>query len=268
MNIIVCVKQVPDTTEIRIDPVKKTLIRDGVPSILNTFDAYALEQALQLKDKNPETKVYVVSMGPPQVEGMLKDCLAVGADGAYLVTDRKFGGSDTLATSYILTNAINKVKEEIGEVDLVFCGKQAIDGDTAQVGPEIAEQLDIPQVTYGIAIELAEDKKSVKVTRELDNCNLVVECQVPCLVTFTKTDDLRYPTIKMKMKAKKATVNQFTVDDFPEIDQERIGLMGSPTRVVKSFTPEQKVDGIIINEEELEVGIDKFLAELEAAKLY
>lgn len=268
MNIIVCVKQVPDTTEIRIDPVKKTLIRDGVPSILNTYDAYALEQALEIKDKDPEnTKVYVVSMGPPQAESMLKDCLAVGADGAYLVTDRKFGGSDTLATSYILTNAVKKVADEVDGADLVFCGKQAIDGDTAQVGPEMAEQLGLPQVTYGIAIEESGDN-AVKVTRELDNGKVVVECQTPCLVTFTKTTDLRYPTIKMKMKAKKASVNQITFADLADIEEERIGLSGSPTRVVKTYTPEQKVDGVIINEEELAVGIDKFLGELEAAKLF
>lgn len=266
MNIIVCVKQVPDTTEIRIDPVKKTLIREGVPSILNTYDSFALEQALQLKDKDPETKVIVISMGPPQAEPMLKDCIAVGADKAYLVTDRKFGGSDTLATSYILTNAIQKVAEEIGGVDLVFCGKQAIDGDTAQVGPEIAEQMDLPQVTYGIAIEHKGDK--VEVTRELDNGKVVVECQTPCLVTFTKTDDLRYPTIKNKMKARKAEITQLTLEEFPDIDQTRIGLKGSPTRVVKTFTPEQKVDGIIINEEDLSVGIEKFINELHAAKLF
>ena len=140
MNILVCIKQVPDTTEIKIDPVTNTLIRDGVPSIVNPFDAYALEMALRLKDQQDAT-VIVMSMGPPQAKSALKECLAVGADKAYLVSDRAFGGSDTLATSYILSRAIRAVEEKTGKFDLIFCGKQAIDGDTAQVGPEIAEQL-------------------------------------------------------------------------------------------------------------------------------
>ena len=143
MNIFVCAKQVPDTNEIKIDPVTNTLIRKGVPSILNTYDGFALEQALRLKDKNPEIKITVISMGPPQADQMLRDCLAVGADNAYLVTDKKFGGSDTLATSYIISEAIKKVAQTEGEPDMVFCGLQAIDGDTAQVGPELAEHLDL-----------------------------------------------------------------------------------------------------------------------------
>lgn len=266
MNILVCVKQVPDTSEIRIDPVKNTLIRDGVPSILNTFDAFALEQALKLKDADPENvKVIVVSMGPPQAETMLRDCLAVGANQAFLVTDRKFGGSDTLATSYILTNAIKTVEKRVGKIDMIFCGKQAIDGDTAQVGPEIAEQLDIPQVTYGIKIAKHEDK--LHVTRELDDCKLVVETQIPCLVTFTKTDALRFPTIKSKMAAKKAEIVKITSEDFEDLDESRLGLKGSPTRVRKTFTPSQKVGGVIIKEDDADVAVEKLFVELEAIKL-
>ena len=147
-NILVCIKQVPDTTEIRIDPVKKTLIREGVPSIVNPFDAYALELAARIKDKEPGTKITLVSMGPPQAENALRECLAVGGDKAYLVSGREFGGSDTLATSYILSCAIKKLEELEGKFDIIFCGKQAIDGDTAQVGPEIAEHIGLPQVTY------------------------------------------------------------------------------------------------------------------------
>ncbi len=150
MNILVCVKQVPDTTEIRIDPVKNTLIREGVPSILNPFDAYALEAAARIKDKAPDTKIVVVSMGPPQAVNVLKECLSIAADKAYLVSGRGFGGSDTLATSYILSCAVKELEEIEGSFDAVFCGKQAIDGDTAQVGPEIAEHLGYPQVTYGL----------------------------------------------------------------------------------------------------------------------
>lgn len=266
MNIIVCVKQVPDTTEIKIDPVKKTLIRDGVPSILNTYDAYALEQALRLKDANPETKITCVSMGPPQAEKMLRDCLAVGADKAYLVTDRKFGGSDTLATSYILKTAIEKVEEFEGKADMIFCGKQAIDGDTAQVGPEIAEQLDIAQVTYGISIEVVDGKAHV--TREVDTGNEIVETVLPALVTFTKTFDLRYPTIKTKMKAKKAEIGQITYDDLEGlIDDKKIGLKGSPTRVKKTFTPTIEKQGVILRDEESIDMVNKLVAALEASNI-
>ena len=155
-NILVCIKQVPDTTEIRIDPVKKTLIREGVPSIVNPFDAYALELAARIKDKEPGTKITLVSMGPPQAENALRECLAVGGDKAYLVSGREFGGSDTLATSYILSCAIKKLEELEGKFDIIFCGKQAIDGDTAQVGPQISEHLDIPVISYAKAIKVAK----------------------------------------------------------------------------------------------------------------
>lgn len=139
MNILVCVKQVPDTTEIKIDPVKKTLIREGVPSIVNPYDTYALENAARMRDKDPSVKIYVLSMGPEQAKNALRECLAIAADKAFLITDRAFGGSDTLATSYIISEAIRYVEKQEGiRFDAIFCGKQAIDGDTAQVGPEIA----------------------------------------------------------------------------------------------------------------------------------
>ena len=150
MNMLVCIKQVPDTTEIKIDPVTNTLIRDGVPSIVNPFDAYALEIAARIKDVTPDSKIVVLSMGPEQAKAALKECLAVGGDKAYLVSGREFGGSDTLATSYIISEAIKKVEELEGKFDVIFCDKQAIDGDTAQVGPEVAEHLGYPQVTYAI----------------------------------------------------------------------------------------------------------------------
>ena len=157
MNILVCVKQVPDTTQIKIDPVKHTLIREGVPSILNPFDGYALEAAARVKDKDPSTKITVVTMGPPQATAVLKECVGIAADKGYLVSGRTFGGSDTLATSYILSHAIKAIEEKEGKFDAIFCGKQAIDGDTAQVGPEIAEWLGVPQVTYGLEVEATED---------------------------------------------------------------------------------------------------------------
>jgi electron transfer flavoprotein alpha/beta subunit len=266
MKIFVCVKQVPDTSEIKIDPVTNTLIRAGVPSILNTYDQYALEQALRIKDKDPETEITVISMGPPQAETMLRDCLAVGANNAYLVTDRKFGGSDTLATSYILANAIKTVAEKEGQYDMVFCGLQAIDGDTAQVGPEIAEHLDLPQITYSHTLEINDD--GILVTREVEGGRQKVQSVLPALVTFTKYEDLRYPKIKDKMKAKKAEIHQITFEDMADvIDESMIGLNGSPTRVKKSYTPEQKKAGIVIEEEDAQTAVDKLMEALEEGKL-
>ena len=248
MNILVCIKQVPDTTEIKIDPVKNTLIRDGVPSIVNPFDGYALEAAARIKDKNPDTKIVVVSMGPPQAEKALKECLAIAADKAYLVSGRTFGGSDTLATSYILSNAVKKIEEEEGKFDAIFCGKQAIDGDTAQVGPELAEHLGYPQVTY--ALEAFEDGDGLKVNKETDDGILVLGVKFPCLVTFTKPAwDPRYPTIKRKMAANKAKIPVLGDDAFPGIDGTKIGLKGSPTHVKRTFVPQKKSGGIKIKEE-------------------
>ncbi|MCI9242993.1 MAG: electron transfer flavoprotein subunit beta/FixA family protein, partial [Lawsonibacter sp.] len=177
MNILLCVKQVPDTTEIKIDPVKNTLIRDGVPSILNPFDGYALEAAARIKDKDPSTKIVVVTMGPPQAAAVLKECLAIAADKAYLVSGRTFGGSDTLATSYILSNAVKLVEETEGKFDAIFCGKQAIDGDTAQVGPELAEHLGYPQVTYGLEAEA--DGDTLKVRKEVEEGVEVIAVKTP-----------------------------------------------------------------------------------------
>ncbi len=235
MNILVCVKQVPDTTEIRIDPVKKTLIRDGVPSILNPFDSYALEMALRIRDSQGG-KVVVVSMGPGQAVAVLKESVAVGADKAYLVSDRAFGGSDTLATSYILSCAIDAIAEREGSFDAIFCGKQAIDGDTAQVGPEIAEHRGLPQVTCAVEVEAAEG--ALRVKKETDSGFQILEVAVPCVVTATKPRfELRYPTLKSKMAASRTVIPALTAADF-SIDLARAGLGGSPTKVKKSFTPD------------------------------
>ena len=169
MNMLVCVKQVPDTTEIKIDPVKNTLIRDGVPSILNPFDGYALEAAARIKDKDPSAKSVVLSMGPEQAKAALKECLSVGGDKAYLVSDRACGGSDTLATSYALACALRNL-----QTDLLICGRQAIDGDTAQVGPQVAEKLGLPQVTYAEDIlDITAGKITIK--RRLERGIEVVE---------------------------------------------------------------------------------------------
>ncbi len=245
-NMLVCVKQVPDTTEIRIDPVKKTLIRDGVPSIVNPFDAYALELAARIKDKEPDSKITLVSMGPPQAEVALRECLAVGGDKAYLVSGREFGGSDTLATSYILSCAVNKIRELEGDFDLIFCGKQAIDGDTAQVGPEMAEHLGMTQVTY--AIEATAEDNRVVVKKEVDDGFEMVAAQYPCLVTVTKPSfDPRFPSLKSKMAAKKKEITVLAPADL-DIDLTQAGLHGSPTKVKKTFTPPVKSSGVKIQE--------------------
>jgi len=248
MNMLVCVKQVPDTTEIKIDPVTNTLIRDGVPSILNPFDGYALEAAARVKDKNPDAKLVVVAMGPEQAKAVLKESLAVAADKAYLVSGREFGGSDTLATSLILATAIKKIEEIEGKFDIIFCGKQAIDGDTAQVGPEIAEHLGYPQVTYGLECEVEGDL--VKVKKEMEDGCAIIGVKMPCLLTFTKPAwDPRYPTIKRKMAANKAEIPTLAFADLG-LAAEQCGLKGSPTKVKKSFCPERKQAGLKIEVED------------------
>lgn len=247
MNLLVCVKQVPDTAEIRIDPKTNTLIRSGVPSIVNPFDSYAMEMAARLKDAVPGSRIVVLSMGPEQAKTALKQCLAVGADKAYLISDRAFGGSDTLATSYILSRAIVRVEELEGKFDLIFCGKQAIDGDTAQVGPEIAEHLDYPQVTCAVGLSVEGD--TAKVKRESEDDFELLGVKMPCVITVTKLPyEPRYPTIRTKLAANKVEIPTLTSADLT-IDLSRAGLKGSPTKVKKTYTAPQKSGGIRIQEE-------------------
>ena len=264
MNILVCVKQVPDTNEIKIDPETNTLVRDGVPSIVNTFDGYALEAAARVKDNNPDTKIVVLSMGPAQAETALRECLAIAADKAYLLTDRAFGGSDTLATSYILSQAIRKVESLEGKFDMIFCGKQAIDGDTAQVGPEIAEHLNYPQVTYGLEAEV--DGDTIKVKKEVEEGVEVIAAKMPAVVTFTKPAwDPRYPTIKRKMAANRAEIPVIGEEELADIDKTKIGLKGSPTHVKKTFVPQKKTGGMKIKEETAEESAKKLFTVLSDA---
>lgn len=248
MNILVCVKQVPDTTEIKIDPVTNTLIRDGVPSIVNPFDGFALEAAARMKDKNPDTKIVVLSMGPEQAKNALKECLAIAADKAYLVSGRAFGGSDTYATSYILSQAVKKLEEVEGKFDAIFCGKQAIDGDTAQVGPEMAEHMDYPQITC--ALEAEESGSALKVVREGEDGKQIMEIQTPCVLTFTKPSwEVRFPTVKRKLAAGRAQIPVLGEDAFPDIDRNSIGLKGSPTKVKKTFVPVRQKNGVLVKGE-------------------
>ncbi len=266
MNILVCVKQVPDTTEIRIDPEKNVLIREGVPSVLNPFDGYALEAAARVRDKKPGTKIVALSMGPEQAKAALRECLSIAADKAYLVSGRAFGGSDTLATSYILSQAVAEVEKREGKFDAIFCGKQAIDGDTAQVGPELAEHLGYPQVTYGLEAEA--DGPALKVRRETEGGYEIVAVKTPCLVTFTKPNwEVRYPTIPRKLAAEKADISVLGEDAFPDIDKDMIGLHGSPTRVKKTFVPQRKKDGVKIRETGDEASARRLFALLKDAGL-
>lgn len=261
MKILVCIKQVPDTTEIRIDPVTNTLIRSGVPSIVNPFDKNALEEALKLKDTYG-AEVTVLSMGPSQAEAALRECYAMGADHMVLLSDRAFGGSDTLATSYTLSEAIRM----LGDFDLIFCGKQAIDGDTAQVGPEIAEQLGIPQVTYAAGLEIREDTLIVK--KEQEDCYERIQVKLPVLLTAVKSlNEPRYPNVMRKLKANRTEVRIITAADLPGIQTERLGLKGSPTKVKKTFVPAVHKEGIVIEGETTEEKVRGLLDKLAEARI-
>ncbi|AQS04689.1 electron transfer flavoprotein subunit beta [Clostridium beijerinckii] len=240
MKILVCVKQVPDTNEVKIDPVKGTLIRDGVPSILNPDDANALEAALAIKDSNPDTKVIALTMGPPQANVMLRECVAMGADDAYLLSDRAFGGADTCATSATIAAGIRT----IGNVDIVFAGRQAIDGDTAQVGPQVAQRLGLPVVTYVQDIKLNGNK--IVVQRQMEDGYEVVEVQTPCLLTVVKElNEPRYMSIYGIIDAYKKEIPIWNHEDV-SLDPKECGLNASPTQVFRSFTPPPKGKGEIL----------------------
>ena len=240
MKIVVCLKQVPDTTAVKIDPKTGTLIRDGVPSIINPEDKHALEAALQLKD-NHGAHVTVVSMGPPQAANALREALCMGADEAILLTDRAFGGADTLATSKTIAAALQGL-----EYDIIFAGRQAIDGDTAQVGPEIAEHLNVPQVTYVQDVKVEGD--SLIVNRALEDGYELIKVQTPVLLTaIEELNHPRYMNVQYIFDTVDKEVKFLTADDL-EISKEELGLKGSPTKVKKSMTKEAKGAGEIVKE--------------------
>lgn len=245
MNIIVCIKQVPDTAEIKIDPVTNTLIRAGVPSIVNPYDKNAVEAALRLKEAYGG-KVTVLSMGPPAAENALRECLEMGADEAVLMSGREFGGSDTFATSQILAAAVKKIGVDAD--DIVMCGRQAIDGDTAQVGPQIAEKLGIPQVTYVADLKVEGTKVTCK--RMLEDGYMTIETQTPCLLTAIKElNTPRYMTVGGIFDCYNKPLSVFdynALKDDPLIEVDTIGLKGSPTNIYASFTPPQKGAGTML----------------------
>jgi electron transfer flavoprotein beta subunit len=243
MNIVVCLKQVPDTADIKIDPESKRLLREGVKAMINPFDMYAIEEALRLKEKLGG-KVTALTMGLPQAESALREAIALGCDEAVLVSDPAFAGSDTLATSYALACAIKKIKD----YDVIFCGKQALDGDTAHVGPGIAGSLDIPQI---INVRKIQDIKEGQVTaqRMTEYGYDVIEAQLPCLLTVVKDINVpRLPSLKGKMKAKSAAIAVWKAADIGA-DENRIGLKGSATQVVKITIPPARPQGKIFEGE-------------------
>ncbi|MFV0527692.1 MAG: electron transfer flavoprotein subunit beta [Lachnospiraceae bacterium] len=252
MKIIVCVKQVPDTNEVRIDPVTNTMIRAGVPSILNPDDKNALEEALLLKDARDDVHVTVMTMGPPMAKEVLWECLSMGADEAILLSDRAFGGGDTWATSNTLAMAIKK----LGDYDIIWSGRQAIDGDTAQVGPQLAERLDIPQVTYVQKFEVEGD--TVKVERMLEDGYEVITAKTPVLLTAIKElNEPRYMSIKgiYDYYGDEDKITVWGIDDLG-IEPTQTGLKASPTKVKKSFTPERGEKGVKIEGSPKEVAVE------------
>ncbi len=239
MKFVVAVKQVPDTAEVRIDPERGTLIRDGVPSIMNPFDAYALEEALRWRDELGGT-VTVITMGPPQAEDVLREAISIGADDAVLISDRAFAGADTWATSHTLAAAV----QHLGDVDAVFFGKQAIDGDTAQTGPSVAASLDWPQITFvGKVRELADG--SITAERYVETGTQVVQTRLPAVLTILKDANVpRVPSLRGKMKSRKAEIPVWGLNDLG-LTEDETGLNGSPTKVVVTSTPEARTGGEI-----------------------
>ena len=245
MKVIVCIKQVPDTSgKVAVNP-DGTLNRASMQTITNPDDMNAVEAALKLKDETG-CEVVVVTMGPPPAEGMLREAMAMGADRAVLVSGREFGGSDTYATSQILAAAIDTIGIE--EEDIVMCGRQAIDGDTAQVGPQIAEKLGLPQITY--AAEIRKEGKEITVQRMLEDGYMTIRTQTPCLLTCIKElNEPRYMNIAGIMSAYSKQLEVYDYEklkDHPLIDATTIGLKGSPTNIFKSFTPPQKGVGVML----------------------
>ena len=261
MNILVCIKQVPDTTEVKINPETGTLMREGVPSIINPFDMYAIEEGLRLKEKFGG-KVTVITMGPPQAKEALKEAISYGIDEGILISDKAFAGSDTLATSYTLSHAIKKIEN----YDLIICGKQAMDGDTAQVGPGIAEWLEIPFVAFVKKIEEVTNEY-LRVERMMEDGYDIVELPLPALMTVVKEINIpRMPSLRGKMKALKYEPIIWNTEHI-NVHQDRLGLKGSPTQVFKVFSPKLRTKGEIIEGESVDEKAQKLVSKLKEAKI-
>ena len=259
MKIVVCAKQVPDTTEVKLDPKTGTLIRDGVPSIINPDDKAGIEAALQLKEAVPGSTVTVLSMGPAQADVALREALAMGCDDAILVSDRAFGGADTWATSSTIAAALKKI-----DYDVIITGRQAIDGDTAQVGPQIAEHLGLPQVSYAENIEV--DGEYLKVQRQFEDRYHIIIVKMPCVITaLAELAQPRYMTVSGIVDAYDSKeVKVWGLADLKDtIDEANIGLAGSPTRVKQSFTKPVKPAGTVLKDLTPDEAVDAIVAKLK-----
>ena len=247
MKILICVKQVPEITDIKINTETGTLMREGVDSILNPFCEYAVEKALEVKEKNGDVETVAISMGPPQAKSSLMRCLEMGIDRAILLADRKFAGADTWATAFTIASAIKEIE---GDFDLILVGKQAIDGDTAQVGPELSEILGIPQIMYCTDLELTDNKKKIRATREIETGKETLEAKLPCLISVSMGPMIRrIPSFTEILDARKKPFKTISSSDIT-IKEEEIGLKGSLTQVIKIFPPQLKKQGTIIRDSE------------------
>jgi electron transfer flavoprotein beta subunit len=234
VNIVVCIKQVPGTTDIKIDPQTNTLVREGVQSIINPFDTYALEEGVRLRERFGG-RVMVVSMGPPQADAALREAISLGADEAILLSDRAFAGSDTWATSYVLSKAIAR----IADYDVVVCGRQTLDGDTGQVGPGLSEMLGIPFVAYVSKVEEVAEGV-MRVQRMVEEGYETMEMSLPAVITVVKEINVpRVPSLRGTLKSKTAEIPVWTAADIG-VEEEKAGIAGSPTRVVKVFFPKRE----------------------------
>lgn len=262
MKIVVCVKQVPDTADIKWTE-NNTMVREGVESILNPFDEYALETAIRIKEANPDATITAVTMGPPQAKDVLKRAIAMGADEAILISDKKFAGADTQATSRTLSTAI---KNKVGSYDLILCGMFAIDGDTAQTGPSIAEHLGLPQVTYAKEVQYSGGN-TIIAKREVDEGLQTVQMQLPGVICMMKCDyEPRKPSIKGTMKANRTEIPEYNLEAL-ELTPEQVGIKGSPTYVSKAFRPQVRNAGEIIQGADAKEAANKLIEKLQAEKI-
>ncbi len=244
MNIAVCIKQVPDTAEVRIDPKTNTMVREGVPAIVNPDDLHAVEAAVRLKERFGG-RVTILTMGPPQADKSLRRALSLGADDAVLISDKAFAAADTFATTYVLALAVNKLQAERGPVDLVFCGKQALDGDTGQVGPGLARRLGLPVLSYVTGIRSVDPAgREIVVERKLDGWREVLQSRLPALITVGKElNEVRYASLPDMLRAAEYRLVTWTAADLGA-DPNSVGLRGSPTKVSRSFTPPSRRGGV------------------------
>ena len=260
MNIVICLKQVPATTEVKIDSQTGTLLRQGIKSIINPYDTYALEEGVRLRERHGG-KVTVISMGPPQTEEALREAISLGADEAVLLSDRAFAGADTMATAYTLAKAI----EKIGRCDVVICGRQTTDGDTGQAGPELAEMLEAPFVAYVSQIEEVAEGR-MRVRRMVEEGYEVIETPLPAVITVVKEINVpRLPSLRGIAKSKSAVIPTWTAREL-SVDQDRVGLSGSATKVVKVFYPQRTCEGEIL-QGELENQVDCLIGKLKEGGL-